>query len=122
MDGLPLASCPKHVPDGVDDGPIRGPRPAAFGTLLLVFGQAFLEFPPQRARKMEVVHTPGCGSLSLIRRISFEEGDIGSLILGEMRPSSSFREKFSDRVLVFCTTVSLLGEGRLSRIRRGDRP
>src|SRR5215208_7976718 len=73
---------------GVDDGPIRGPRPAAFGTLLLVFGQAFLEFPPQRARKMEVVHTPGCGSLSLIRRISFEEGDIGSLILGEMRPSS----------------------------------
>jgi hypothetical protein len=88
----------EHVPDGVDDGPIRGPRPAAFGTLLLVFGQAFLEFPPQRARKMEVVHTPGCGSLSLIRRISFEEGDIGSLILGEMRPSSSFREKFSDRV------------------------
>jgi hypothetical protein len=37
---------------------------------------------------------------SLIRRISFEDGDIGSLILREMRPSSSFMEKFSDRVLV----------------------
>jgi len=35
---------------------------------------------------------------SLIRRISFEDGDIGNLILGEMCPSSSFREKFSDRV------------------------
>jgi len=35
---------------------------------------------------------------SLIRRISFEEGAIGSLILGEMRPSSSFTQKFSDRL------------------------
>ena len=42
---------------------------------------------------------------SLIRRISFEEGDIGSLILGEMRPSSSFREKFSDRVFVTQTLI-----------------
>src|SRR5215217_4891842 len=37
---------------------------------------------------------------SLIRRISFEEGAIGSLILGEMRPSSSFTQKFSDRLLI----------------------
>jgi hypothetical protein len=37
---------------------------------------------------------------SLIRRISFEEGDIGSLILGELRPSSTFMERFSDRLLV----------------------
>src|SRR5215208_5022162 len=53
---------------------------------------------------------------SLIRCISFEEGDIGSLILGEMRPSSSFREKFSDRVL-----GSSLAPGRC-RARRFQQP
>src|SRR5215207_10330422 len=64
MNGLPLTSRPKHVPDGVDDGPIRGPGPAAFRTHLpVVFGQAFLELPPQRARKVEVVHPPRYGSL-----------------------------------------------------------
>src|SRR5215203_3448261 len=58
MDGLPLASRPKHVPDGVDDGPVRSPRPAAFVSpaVVVLFGQALLEFPPQRARKVEVVH------------------------------------------------------------------
>jgi len=36
----------------------------------------------------------------LIRRISsFENGDIGKPILCEMRLSSSFMERFSDRVL-----------------------
>src|SRR5215208_2160090 len=49
---------------GVDDGPITGPRPAAFGTHLPVFGQALLGFPPQRAEKVKVVNPPGCGSLS----------------------------------------------------------
>ncbi len=47
---------------------------------------------------MEVVHTHLVVVASLIRRIFFEEGDIGSLIPGEMRPSSSFMEKVSDRV------------------------
>ena len=47
---------------------------------------------------------------SLIRRISFETVTIGSLILGEMRPSSSFMEKFSDRVLD--KPISLLGVAR----------
>src|SRR5215211_1463236 len=65
MESLPLASGPKHVADGVDDGSIRCPRPAAFRTLPLPFpGQALLEFPPQRARKVKVVHAAGCGSLS----------------------------------------------------------
>jgi len=36
----------------------------------------------------------------LIRRISFEDGNIDKPILGEMRLSSSSTEKFSDRVLV----------------------
>src|SRR5215204_1469994 len=50
---------------GVDDGPIRSPRPAAFGSHLpVVFGQALLEFPPQRARKVKVVHASCYGSLS----------------------------------------------------------
>jgi hypothetical protein len=35
----------------------------------------------------------------LIRRISFEDGNIDKPILGEMRLSSSSTEKFSDRVL-----------------------
>jgi hypothetical protein len=35
---------------------------------------------------------------SLIRRISFENDDTGKPILGEMRLSSSFTERFSDRL------------------------
>jgi hypothetical protein len=35
---------------------------------------------------------------SLIRRTSFENGDGGNPILGEMRLCSTFMEKFSDRV------------------------
>jgi hypothetical protein len=35
---------------------------------------------------------------SFIRHISFEDGAIGRAILGEMRPSSSFTQKFSDRL------------------------
>jgi hypothetical protein len=38
---------------------------------------------------------------SLIRRISFENGDSGKSILGEMRLCSTFMEKFSDRVLEY---------------------
>jgi hypothetical protein len=37
----------------------------------------------------------------LIRRISFENGDIGKSILGEMRLSSSFTKRFSDRLLAW---------------------
>ena len=44
---------------------------------------------------------------SLIRGISFEDGAIGSLILGEMRPSSSFTEKFSDRLLGYAPARNL---------------
>jgi hypothetical protein len=41
-----------------------------------------------------------CVVASLIRRISFENGDyFGKPILGEMRLCSRFMEKFSDRVL-----------------------
>src|SRR5215212_7203364 len=100
MNGLPLPSCPKHVPDGVDDGPIRCPRPAAFGTHLpVVFGQAFLEFPPQRARKVKVVHAPGCGSLSHKAHLLFPMWNVGEPILGEMRLCSRSMQKFSDRLL-----------------------
>jgi hypothetical protein len=60
---------------------------------------------------MEVIYLPLCGSLSH-KRISFEDGDIGSLILGEMRPFSSFIEKFSDRVLVRAKGTRLSVSGR----------
>ena len=51
---------------------------------------------------------------SLIRRISFETVTIGSLILREMRPSSSFMEKFSDRVKVACILLWYRRQHRLS--------
>src|SRR5215208_3301519 len=50
MDGLPLAATPKHVPDSVGDGSVGHPRPAApLLTLVPLFGQVLLEFPPQRS-------------------------------------------------------------------------
>src|SRR5215208_7855892 len=65
MEGLPLASGPKHVPDGVGDRPLGGSRPAAFGAFSLPsLGQVFLEFPPQWPRHPEVVHFRRRGSLS----------------------------------------------------------
>jgi hypothetical protein len=45
---------------------------------------------------------------SLIRRISFENGDyFGKPILGEMRLCSRFMERFSDRVLEYALFVPL---------------
>src|SRR5215203_864956 len=65
MDGLPLAATPQHVPDSVGDGSVGHPRPAApLLTLVPLFGQVLLEFPPQRSWKAEVVHFALCGSLS----------------------------------------------------------
>src|SRR5215218_1563520 len=64
MEGLPLASRPKHVPDGIDDGSVGSSWSAAPAALCLLFGQALLEFPPQWSRKTEVVHFRRCGSLS----------------------------------------------------------
>src|SRR5215203_1124980 len=65
MESLPLASCPKHIPDGVGDCPLGGSGPAAFRAYSLPWlGQVFLEFPPQWPRHPEVVHFRRCGSLS----------------------------------------------------------
>src|SRR5215208_3308961 len=64
MEGLPLASGPKHVPDGVGDRPLGGSWSAAPAALCLLFGQVFLEFPPQWPRHPEVVHFRRRGSLS----------------------------------------------------------
>jgi hypothetical protein len=64
MEGLPLASRPKHVPDGIDDGSVGSSRSAALPALCLLFGQALLEFPPLWSRKTEVVRIARCGSLS----------------------------------------------------------
>src|SRR5215217_596521 len=65
MNGLPLASRPKDIPDSVDDSPVRDPRPATFPTPVpFLFGQTLFEFPPQGAGEIKVVHAPGCGSLS----------------------------------------------------------
>src|SRR5215203_4658378 len=64
MNGLPLASRPKHVPDSVGDRSVGGPRSAAPLVLVPLSGQMLLEFPPQRSRKTKVVHLPRCGSLS----------------------------------------------------------
>src|SRR5215204_2190636 len=64
MKSLPLASGPKHVPDGVGDGSIGSPRPATSSRHLPALGQVLLEFPPQRPRETEVVHFCRCGSLS----------------------------------------------------------
>src|SRR5829696_2159275 len=65
MDGLPLASTPKHVPHSVGDGPIGHPRPAApLAGVVPLFRQVLLELPPQRSRKTEVVHFALCGSLA----------------------------------------------------------
>src|SRR5215204_2921318 len=65
MESLPLASCPKHIPDGVGDCPLGGSGPAAFRAYSLPWlGQVFLEFPPQWPRHPEVVHFRRRGSLS----------------------------------------------------------
>ena len=64
MEGLPLASRPQHVPDGIDDGSVGSSGSAAPAALCLLFGQALLEFPPQWSGKTEVVHPPRYGSLS----------------------------------------------------------
>src|SRR5215210_6678290 len=65
MESLPLASCPKHIPDGVGDCPLGGSGPAAFRAYSLPWlGQVFLEFPPQWPWHPEVVHFRRCGSLS----------------------------------------------------------
>src|SRR5215216_5508814 len=65
MESLPLASCPKHIPDGVGDCPLGGSGPAAFRAYSLPWlGQVFLEFPPQWPRHPEVAHFRRCGSLS----------------------------------------------------------
>jgi hypothetical protein len=69
VERLPLASRPKHVPDGVDDGAIRCPWSATSSGHLCLLGQALLEFPPQGAGKMEVVYLPLCGSLSHKRHL-----------------------------------------------------
>jgi hypothetical protein len=58
-----------------------------------------LEFPPEGSGKTKVIYALlCCVRLSLTRRISFEDGDIGKPILGRMRLSSSLMERFSDRV------------------------
>src|ERR671910_298633 len=65
MEGLPLASRPKHVPDSVGDCSVGHSRPAApLVALVALFGQVLLEFPPQRSWKAEIVHFTLCGSLS----------------------------------------------------------
>src|ERR671912_998619 len=84
MESLPLATGPKHVPDGVGDRPLGGSGPAAFGAFRVPWlGQVFLGFPPQRPGHPEVVRFRLCGSLShrahlLSRRvmvaIPFSEG------------------------------------------------
>src|ERR671910_3479088 len=64
MESLPLATGPKHVPDGVGDRPLGGSGPAAFGAFRVPWlGQVFLEFPPQRPGHPEVVRFRLCGSL-----------------------------------------------------------
>jgi hypothetical protein len=58
MDGLPLASRPKHVPIWA----LITARSEALGLppflllFLFFFGQALLEFPPQGAGEVKVVH------------------------------------------------------------------
>src|SRR5688572_27961458 len=65
MESLPLATGPKHVPDGVGDRPLGGSGPAAFGAFRVPWlGQVFLEFPPQWPGHPEVVHFRLCGRLS----------------------------------------------------------
>src|SRR5215216_2662993 len=59
---------------------------------------------------------------SLIRRISFEEGAIGSLILGEMRPSSSFTQKFSDRLLGWPNRTVAMGTSENVTTNFGESP
>src|SRR5215208_543930 len=45
MQSLPLASCPKHVPDGISDRPLGGSGPAALVLFLFLgLGRYFLSF------------------------------------------------------------------------------
>jgi hypothetical protein len=103
MDGLPLRAGPEHIPDAVHHRSIGGSGSTAAAPWYflppLLLGQALLELSPEGPGKAEVIDAFLCRvMLSLTRRISFEDGDIGKPILGEVRLSSSLTKRFSDRI------------------------
>ena len=56
VNGLPLASAPKDVPDAVYHRSITSPRPAAsLGSLPLLLGQALFEFSPEGSWEAKVI-------------------------------------------------------------------
>jgi hypothetical protein len=98
MNSLPLAAAPKHIPIWA----LITARSEALGlpprlVLFLFLGRHFLSFL-HRGLGRRKQSTFLVVVASFIRRISFENGNIDKPILREVRLSSSFTEKFSDRV------------------------
>src|SRR5215208_2518242 len=105
MEGLPLPSCPKHVPDGVDDGPIRCPRPAAF---VQPFVSARVGYARRPSAQTEASSRGACTLLC----------DLGQKE-GRKRPEMGYSEASSPISLrISFRRASTVGECLLVRTRR----